>query len=206
MSAYLSKNGSLDQGVEPLHINSYAISTDCKICLEPLVVNKTTAAPRPGFHAAIKIKACGHVHGEICLMEWLKVGSSCPTCQGVLFPSATDQLITQADFDAILKALGPRFGERSVRASLVRMVLRKEETLRDRLARDAKAHAEATMKKQKEEEAAHAQRRAEAQEAKDWFAQEDGEEEEQDKAMVEGYESDDDVDGLDGEEEAFDFD
>ncbi|TGO33908.1 hypothetical protein BHYA_0222g00180 [Botrytis hyacinthi] len=39
-------------------------------------------------HAAVKIKACGHVFGRRCITKWLKENNKCPMCRGkVLLPA-----------------------------------------------------------------------------------------------------------------------
>jgi hypothetical protein len=71
-----------------------------------------------GYHAAVRITACGHTHGEDCLNAWLEVGNSCPTCNRILFEIGGDP-ITQADVNDIIYSLGPELGEARVMIAIV---------------------------------------------------------------------------------------
>ncbi|KAF2678264.1 hypothetical protein K458DRAFT_463761 [Lentithecium fluviatile CBS 122367] len=61
------------------------------------------------FHHAVRIYACGHVHGTECLAAWLEVGCTCPTqgCNRMLFMPPVEQPVTQGEIDWVVRAMGP---------------------------------------------------------------------------------------------------
>jgi hypothetical protein len=121
MTVFANKDAFLRLGVEQMTTSASHASQDCFICTKPLAVHANHNSPQSmlhGYHAAVRITACGHTHGEDCLNAWLEVGNSCPTCNRILFEIGGDP-ITQADFNDIIYSLGPELGEARVMIAIV---------------------------------------------------------------------------------------
>jgi hypothetical protein len=104
MVLYNNKAELFAAGVETNITSGSHAAQDCTICLKPLLVSSSTATPNgspnganntsasrlpnsndaAGYHAAVQILACGHLHGLECLSAWLDVGYTCPTCNRAL--------------------------------------------------------------------------------------------------------------------------
>jgi E3 ubiquitin-protein ligase synoviolin len=68
---------SKSKGLEPLEPSDPASSLTsdlCIICRDPLSCYSN-------YHQIIRISKCGHTLHENCLLDWLEVSSSCPTCR-----------------------------------------------------------------------------------------------------------------------------
>jgi hypothetical protein len=128
MTIFACKDAFLDLGLEGVTLSTAHVSQDCTICRKPLAVHDNHASPQSklrGYHDAVRIGTCGHMHGEICLKAWLDVGNSCPTCNRILFELGGDP-ITQQDINKLVYTLGPLYGERRVMAAVVGMVEKQE--------------------------------------------------------------------------------
>jgi hypothetical protein len=128
MTIFAYKDAFLDLGLEGVHLSAAHVSQDCSICCKPLAVHDNHASPQSklrGYHSAIRIRSCGHMHGEVCLKAWLDIGNSCPTCNRILFELGGDP-ITQQDVNKLVFTLGPLYGERRVMAAVVGMVQKQE--------------------------------------------------------------------------------
>ncbi|KAL1801392.1 hypothetical protein ACET3X_001734 [Alternaria dauci] len=147
MTVFGSKQDFNSLGLEKFRQSHAHASQDCTICLRPLAVHPTKdGIPDPKCHEAVRISACGHIIGKICLDAWLDVGHTCPACNRLLFEAAGDP-ITQADVTSILRLLGPYFDEDVILAVIARLVVRQEQEC----ARMRQAH-EIEMERIKAEE------------------------------------------------------
>jgi hypothetical protein len=128
MTVFASNDAFLDLGLERVILSNAHVSQDCSICLKPLAVHHNHASPQArlrGYHSAVRICTCGHVHGEACLSAWLNVGNSCPTCNRVLFDLGGDP-ITQQDVNELAYMLGLEYGEARVMTAIAGMVQKQE--------------------------------------------------------------------------------
>jgi hypothetical protein len=128
MTVFAGKIAFLDLGLGRVSLSAAHVSQDCSICLKPLAVHHNHASPRSvlrGYHDAVRVSACGHMHGEACLKAWLDVGNSCPTCNRVLFERGNDP-ITQREVNELMYVLGPEYREARVMAAIVGMAQKKE--------------------------------------------------------------------------------
>ncbi|KAF2449547.1 hypothetical protein P171DRAFT_344095, partial [Karstenula rhodostoma CBS 690.94] len=113
-------------GVTHLQPSAYHVSRNCEICLEPLALVKSSANTNGGdnnhtrLHAAVRINSCGHIHGTTCLVAWLKIGNTCPTCGRMLYLPAMEQPLTQQDVDALMRDLRGTYSEERIARSLAR--------------------------------------------------------------------------------------
>jgi hypothetical protein len=128
MTVFASKIAFLDLGLEHVSLSAAHVLQDCSICLQPLAVHHNHASPQSvlrGYHDAVRVSACSHMHGKACLKAWLDVGNSCPTCNRVLFERGNDP-ITQREVNELMYVLGPEYGEARVMAAIVGMAQKKE--------------------------------------------------------------------------------
>lgn len=124
MSVYATKDTFLDLGVEKVEPSPAHISQDCSICTQPLALHYKDHSPQSalrGFHEAVRIGACGHIHGSECLSAWLDVGNSCPTCRRILFEGDKNS-ITQDDVNEIVHNLGRIFSEARVMGAIANLM------------------------------------------------------------------------------------
>ena len=56
-----------------------------------LVEDAPFPSPKEVQHAAVRIRACGHVFGLACIKEWLQDKNSCPMCRKILFMPGSGQ-------------------------------------------------------------------------------------------------------------------
>jgi hypothetical protein len=128
MTVFAGKTAFLDLGLERVSLSAAHVSQDCSVCLKPLAVHHNHASPQSvlrGYHSAVRISACGHVHGEVCLKAWLDVGTSCPTCNRVLFERGSEP-ITQKEVNELMFALAPDYGEARVMTAIVSMAQKQD--------------------------------------------------------------------------------
>ncbi|KAF2130426.1 hypothetical protein P153DRAFT_375184 [Dothidotthia symphoricarpi CBS 119687] len=125
MTVFASKEALTSLGLEHLQPSHAHLSQDCTICTRPLALTPPHTAHPTKSHRAVRIVACGHIHGLECLSAWLDVGNSCPTCKRMLF-SASGNAITDQDVADVLEILGPRYGQRRVLAAVARIVAKGE--------------------------------------------------------------------------------
>ncbi|KAH7083306.1 hypothetical protein BKA63DRAFT_599329 [Paraphoma chrysanthemicola] len=124
MVVFASKDAFTALGLEPMKPSTSFAHHDCSICLQPLAVHTAHTSEfciQHGYHPAVRIVACGHVHGKVCLNNWLDVGNQCPTCNRMLFEKTGDP-ITQADVNNLVRALGPELGEGRVIAAVAGLI------------------------------------------------------------------------------------
>ncbi|KAH8730914.1 hypothetical protein GQ44DRAFT_424008 [Phaeosphaeriaceae sp. PMI808] len=129
MSIYACKGTFMGLGIESVSLSTSLASQNCTICTLPLAVHHRDASPialSNGYHRAIRITLCGHVHGKDCLSAWLDTGHSCPTCNRTLFQANSDR-ITQEDVNIVLKKLAPRFGRAAVMNAIVKYFEKQEQ-------------------------------------------------------------------------------
>jgi hypothetical protein len=137
MTIFANKVAFTSLGLEPIAQSATRLAQDCFICKCAIAVTATApvpipspacasaisnahAHPRERHHTAVRILACGHVHGADCLDTWLDIGNSCPSCRRMLFEAHT-QVFTQNDIQSIMRALAPRFGATRVVMALGRI-------------------------------------------------------------------------------------
>lgn len=128
MTVFATKDAFFGLGLEQVEVSAAHISQDCSICTQPLAVHwkdQSAQSALRGFHEAVRISACGHMHGSDCLTAWLSTGNSCPTCQRMLF-EANNDTITQDDVNEIVYVLGPHFGEARVMAAIANIMQQQE--------------------------------------------------------------------------------
>ncbi|KAJ4343701.1 hypothetical protein N0V95_006567 [Ascochyta clinopodiicola] len=134
MTVFADKAALMALGLEAVRPSSALVHQDCYICKDPLqVVLRAARQSYDAHHPAVRIVACGHVHGQACLEAWLDTGSSCPTCRKKLF-DASGNSVSQADIKNIVRTLGRRVGRERVRSSIAR-VMSKQEVGRTRIRR-----------------------------------------------------------------------
>lgn len=112
-------------GVENLEPDVAHADQDCPICLEPLVMNPPEdlgLSEGIEYHYAVRILACSHVHANDCLMEWLQVGNTCPTCNLVLFSPPQEEPLDAEDMEDLFSDLAIRFGVDRAYTSLFLLV------------------------------------------------------------------------------------
>lgn len=187
MSIFANKDTFLGLGVEKVEASPAHMSQDCSICTKPLAVHHKDSSPQStlrGFHQAVRVIVCGHIHGSDCLSAWLSVGNTCPTCKRILFEGDKDK-ITQDDVNEIVHTLGPLFGEARIMGSIANMMNNQEQ-----------AHA---MARRYHEQAVTQQQQVQNQQANDSeFMLND------DDFLVSDEEMDDDEDQDEEDEEYFD--
>lgn len=66
---------SINKGLEPLN-DSDSNYDICIICRDSL-----SSPTNNNYHQIIRISKCGHTLHENCLLDWLEITSSCPTCR-----------------------------------------------------------------------------------------------------------------------------
>jgi hypothetical protein len=128
MTVYASKAAFQSLGLETIKLSSTNLTQDCSICQQALAMHPNHISPRSiqrGYHPAVRVNACGHTHGVLCLSAWLDVGKSCPTCARILFETTGDG-ITQQDINDIVHMLGPEYGEARVMVAVVRVMQTRE--------------------------------------------------------------------------------
>jgi hypothetical protein len=119
---------------------------------KPLAVHHNHASPQSilhGYHTAVRISPCGHIHGQECLDAWLGIGNSCPTYKRILFELTGDP-IAQQDVNGIVIALSPEYGESRVMAVVADMV-QKQERVHTMICQ---IHEEGIMKQKMKEDSA----------------------------------------------------
>jgi len=129
MTVYASKAAFESLSLEPIKPSTTHLAQDCSICQQPLAMHPNDASPRSlqrGYHAGVRITACGHTHGALCLSTWLDIGNSCPTCARILFETTGDA-ITQHDINDIVHTLGPEHGEARVTVAVVAVMQKREQ-------------------------------------------------------------------------------
>ncbi|KAH7396643.1 hypothetical protein DE146DRAFT_43395 [Phaeosphaeria sp. MPI-PUGE-AT-0046c] len=128
MTVFATKDAFFGLGLEKVEPSSAHISQDCSVCTKPLAVHHKDSSPQlalRGLHKAVRITACGHMHGSDCLLAWLSTGNSCPTCRRILF-EANNDTITQDDANEVVHVLGPHFGEARVMVAIAKMMQNEE--------------------------------------------------------------------------------
>jgi hypothetical protein len=131
MTVFANKDAFQGLGMEEVQASVSHASQDCSICDKPLAVHHNDASPKSrlhGYHDAVRIVACGHMHGKECLDAWLDVGNACPKCNRILFELTGDP-ITEHDINNVVRALGPMYGEMRVNIALVGMMQNQEQKL-----------------------------------------------------------------------------
>lgn len=129
MTVFANKGSFVSLGLEQVKPSPSHASQDCTICLKPLVVYHVHASPHNvlhGYHDAVRISACGHIHGKQCLSAWLDVGNSCPTCKRILF-EPNNEPITQQDVNFVMRSLEPLYGAAPVMSALVAYMQKQKE-------------------------------------------------------------------------------
>jgi ribosomal protein L12E/L44/L45/RPP1/RPP2 len=116
--------------VEQIKPSLVHVSQNCAICTKPLAVQSGSASQEAevsGYHSAIRIISCSHMHGDDCLNAWLAVSNTCPfsNCNRMLF-KATGESITEHDVHALLRELGSEFGETRVLTVVARLLQQQE--------------------------------------------------------------------------------
>ena len=124
MTLFASKIVFMQLGLEQVAPSTTHMYQDCYICKDPLNINIHTT-PSPTHHAAVRIHACGHMHGQDCLAAWLDAGNSCPTCKRLLF-EASGCSVSQADINSVVNTLGRMVGEKRVMSSIARLMGKQE--------------------------------------------------------------------------------
>jgi hypothetical protein len=170
---YDTKKTFLAIGVEPVTTSSYAVEIDCEICLKPLAMIPdassthqngdsstkpadltplaSTPTKEPTFHPALRIIACGHVHGAECLTAWLETGNTCPTCACILFTPPSEQPISQEEVNWVVAILEPLIGEELLYRWIAKyMASGMEEEVRRKRAHDNMVVVERIAREQKE--------------------------------------------------------
>jgi hypothetical protein len=128
MPVFTGKTAFFDLGLERVRLSVAHVSQDCSICLKPLTVHPNHASPQSvlrDYHVAVRVRACGHMHGEACLKAWLDTGNSCPTCNRVLFERGNEP-VTQREVNELVYVLAPEYGKARVMAAIVGMAQKKE--------------------------------------------------------------------------------
>ncbi|UPX15259.1 uncharacterized protein EKO05_0005714 [Ascochyta rabiei] len=134
MTIFADKAALMALGLEAVRPSSALVYQDCYICKNPLQVNLRTAGPSyDAYHPAVRVVACGHMHGQACLEAWLDTGSSCPTCRKKLFDTP-GYSVSQADIKSVVRKLGRLVSIERVRSSIAR-VMSKQELERAQLRR-----------------------------------------------------------------------
>lgn len=139
MPVYDNKTDFLSLGIEVVVQSIYHSKTNCTICLEPLDMVETTPSTGSAdhdhgsdqdtpLHAAVRIKACNHVHGAECLAAWLEVGNTCPICNRMLFVPPFEEPITQDVVDDVIQALRDVAYEEDISDVLARLVFEDQTT------------------------------------------------------------------------------
>ncbi|KAJ4295245.1 hypothetical protein N0V90_007256 [Kalmusia sp. IMI 367209] len=135
MTIFNSKQEFFAHGLDQVQPRQHHISQDCAICLEPLDLVQTASGimsisgnekPTSRFHSAVRIKSCQHIHGTECLLAFLDVGNTCPSCSRMLFIPPSEQPITQEDIDTVLRNLGHVHGENVLMRMIARYMQRAE--------------------------------------------------------------------------------
>jgi hypothetical protein len=150
MTIFASKDAFLGLGLEKVKPSETHMSQDCSICTKSLAVHHNHSSPQSklrGYHTAVRITSCGHMHGKNCLNAWLDVGNTCPTCKRTLFEITGDP-ITQQDMNDIVHTLGPKYGEARVAIAVVAVMQKRE-----REHADVRRYHEQEVVKQKMEDA-----------------------------------------------------
>jgi hypothetical protein len=133
MTVFASKQAFMELGFERLKPSAEHTHKDCAICLKPLDLladHGHLQQTSHGNHPAVRINACGHMHGEECLTEWLKLGHTCPTCKRILFEPNTER-ITRQDVNDLVREFGQLFGGRRVLDSINRVAQKREKEYND---------------------------------------------------------------------------
>ncbi|KAF9700118.1 hypothetical protein EKO04_001313 [Ascochyta lentis] len=126
MTIFASKAALMALGLEAVTPSNAHMYQDCCICKDPLHINIHTAvSPSDAHHPAVRIIACGHMHGKECLEAWLDAGNSCPTCKRMLFDKS-GHAVNQADINSVMHSLGRLVGEASIISSFARLVGKQE--------------------------------------------------------------------------------
>lgn len=164
MTLFANRAVFMQLGLEAVAPSVAHMYQDCYICKDPLDVNIHTTASIT-HHAAVRIHACGHMHGQECLAAWLDAGNSCPTCKRMLFETST-RSVSQADINHVVHSMRRMVGEKRVMASVARLV-GKQELERAQLRRTQ----EVDMQKIKAKEAQA--RQDDLEDDDDWMAESD---------------------------------
>ncbi|KAL1604347.1 hypothetical protein SLS59_004145 [Nothophoma quercina] len=164
MTLFANRAVFMQLGLEAVAPSAAHMYQDCYICKDPLDVNIHTTASIT-HHAAVRIHACGHMHGQECLAAWLDAGNSYPTCKRMLFETST-RSVSQADINHVVHFLRRMVGEKRIMASVARLV-GKQELERAQLRRTQ----EVDMQKMKAKEAQA--RQDDLEDDDDWMAESD---------------------------------
>ncbi|KAF2036647.1 hypothetical protein EK21DRAFT_51730 [Setomelanomma holmii] len=129
MTVFAGKEAFVALGLEVVKPSATLVSQDCSICTEPLIVHENhtkESSNKRGYHSAVRVLACGHIHGQECLDKWFDVGNSCPICNRMLF-EPIHKSVTQGDYDYLLKTLSPHYGEDRVDSAIGRLLKKSDE-------------------------------------------------------------------------------
>lgn len=124
MTIFTSKSAFVELGLEVVAPSTAHMYQDCYICKDPLDVNIHTTASEM-HHEAVRIRVCGHMHGQVCLTAWLDTGNSCPTCKRLLFENS-GRGVSQSDINNVVHSLGRMVGEKRVMLAIARLVGKQE--------------------------------------------------------------------------------
>ncbi|KAJ4381720.1 hypothetical protein N0V86_003085 [Didymella sp. IMI 355093] len=124
MSILANKAAFVELGLEIIAPSSAHMYQDCHICKDPLSVNAHKTATDK-HHTAVRIGVCGHMHGQECLLAWLDVSNSCPTCKRLLF-EGSNRAVSQSDINNVVYSLRRLFGEKRVMAAIARLAGKRE--------------------------------------------------------------------------------
>ncbi|KAF1363295.1 hypothetical protein EJ07DRAFT_88490, partial [Lizonia empirigonia] len=154
MTIYASKIAFIVLGLEQVAPSNAHMYQDCYICKDPLDVNIHTKASA-AHHSAVRIRGCGHMHGQDCLNAWLDAGNSCPTCKHILFDPC-GHTVSEADITSVMRNLRHQFSQGLIISAIARFMEKRkgeraelhrahDEELKLRKAKEARSHQDTLM-------------------------------------------------------------
>lgn len=154
MTIYASKIAFIVLGLEQVAPSNAHMYQDCYICKDPLDININTKASA-AHHSAVRIRDCGHMHGQDCLNAWLDAGNCCPTCKHFLV-DPSGHSVSEVDITSVMHKLRHQFSQGLIVAAIARFIERRkgqraelhrarDEEMRMRKAQEARDHQDTLM-------------------------------------------------------------